>query len=123
MTHSSRCENAKPESRCRCSCGGRFHGISNQQRLAAMGNNERIMSTEFGGEVEEVLNKLTGESFRCTCSKTHTLNAFIGYPHDGGIAGKDDKRWWVYWHCPSCHYEWSWHKLLRRLKEQQPKGG
>jgi len=27
MTHNKRCELANPKSKCRCSCGGKYHGI------------------------------------------------------------------------------------------------
>lgn len=82
-----------------------------------IGNNEKYISTTDGGEIEEILNRLTGEAFKCTCGKTNELDRFIAYPHDGGIADKDGNKWWVYWHCPDCHYEWSWHKLIRRLDD------
>jgi len=28
MAHNSRCANANPDSKCRCSCGGKLHGIN-----------------------------------------------------------------------------------------------
>jgi len=28
MVHNKRCERANPNSKCRCSCGGKYHGIS-----------------------------------------------------------------------------------------------
>jgi len=28
MVHNIRCERADPKSKCRCSCGGKYHGIA-----------------------------------------------------------------------------------------------
>jgi hypothetical protein len=74
--------------------------------------NEPITS-EMGGEIAEVLSKLENEEFCCKmCSKVSKLTKFIGYEHEGGIAGSSGEKYWVYWICPKCKYQWAWHKIL-----------
>ena len=82
-----------------------------------MGVNEQYANVDFGGEVETVLRRLQGKKHRCSCMHENLMDKFVCYPHEGGLPDKHGKRWWLYWRCPNCGYEWSWHKLERRLDD------
>ena len=66
-------------------------------------------------EFEEVIEELTGKEFPCDCGKTHTLKRWKWYDHDGGLKDDNGNIWWLYWTCPSCGYQWAWHKIVHRL--------
>ena len=72
---------------------------------------ERTINENMGGEIAEVMKNLVGESFICSCKKEIFVNGWLGYPHEGGLADKDGKTWWIYIECPYCLYQWSWHKV------------
>ena len=81
----------------------------------------------MGGELGEMIHKLQGKTFQCTCRKhkktweqnTITLKSFLAYPHDGGLADKDGNKWWLYHTCPHCSYDWSWWKIDNKLDHQK----
>jgi hypothetical protein len=78
---------------------------------------------EMGGEIKELLDKIKDKEFSCTCSlwrgkKKQVLDSFLGYPHDGGLADKDGNKWWVYYRCKVCGYDWSFWKITNRLKKE-----
>lgn len=120
MTHNSRCELAKPLGKCRCSCGGKYHGIANERNDGFNGPT-RTVNENLGGEVGRTIKILTGVPFTCTCGKHQILGGFFGYPHTGGLDDKDGNRWWLYYECENrkCRYEWSWWKLCNRLTSQK----
>ena len=94
-----RCKNAKPKSPCHCRCGGKYHGINNI-------TNEypseyfRTLNECLGGEIGEIINKLSNEEFKCWCGKKFKVNHFIGYEHDGGLLDAEGTKWWVFVVCP-----------------------
>jgi hypothetical protein len=110
-----RCKNAKPDSPCKCRCGGRFHGI---KRVESEHPYDRTVNENMGGEVAEFIKKVKDQKFTCTCTKTFPVNQFMAYEHSGGLKDKDGKKWWVYVHCPHCSYDWSAWKLEARLDRQ-----
>ena len=55
--HNKRCENARATSPCRCSCGGKYHGVRNKESDTT---NIRSINERLGGEVSAILNALTG---------------------------------------------------------------
>jgi hypothetical protein len=121
MKHNSRCENARPKSKCRCRCGGRFHAINHEQSTTEVeGHAIRAVNENLGGEVARTIQILTDVPFTCTCGKKQVLGDFLGYPHASGLDDKDGNRWWVFYEClnPKCLYQWSWHKLVARLQQQ-----
>jgi hypothetical protein len=113
--HCAACENAKPKTRCKCSCGGVFHAINNIKNETE----GRAMNEQVGGELGEMIKKLKGKRFEClgTCHKKHTIRVLLAYPHDGGLADKDGKKWWLYYECDDCGYQTSWWKIQRRIEE------
>lgn len=117
MKHNIACENAKPKSKCKCRCGGLWHGTSNMQDKRI---DERTINENLGGEVAEVIKKLVGKSFVCSCEKEIFANGWLGYQHEGGLADKDGKKWWIYIECPYCEYCWSWHKV--EVEVNRPRG-
>lgn len=112
--HNKRCENANPNSPCRCSCGGKYHGIL----VAHDTNNSHVrhINTSIGGELAKRIILLSGKSFRCTCGKKSVIRHFNAYPHGAGLVDADGKQWWLSWMCPKCHLQWSWQKLESKLK-------
>lgn len=109
MKHSSRCEQANPKSKCQCRCGGRFHGIAHGKDDYNM--LIRTINENMGGEIENEMKLLKGKKFKCTCGKQTIINSFLGYPHEGGIEADDKEKWWVFFKCPHCNYQWSIDKL------------
>ena len=71
----------------------------------------------LGSEVEEFCQQVNTKDMTCTCGEVGRMNMLRGYPHDGGLIDSEGRRWWVYYHCPKCHYEWSHTKILRRIKD------
>ena len=114
MTHNSRCANANPRSRCECSCGGKNHGINHKDFLHE--NTDRGVNENLGGDIGKIIKTLTGLPFKCSCRKIQTLGNFFAYPHDSGLEDADGEKWWLFYRCTKCHYEWSWHKIMNRLK-------
>ena len=78
---------------------------------------EKGITVDDGGDIKEFINKIRGKSFKCWCQKVPKIDTFAGYPHDDGIADGNGKKWWVYWTCPNCQYDWSWTKLERRFDD------
>lgn len=124
MRHNQACELARPDTPCKCKCGGAFHGRIHQDKLNRWLNMEKNMTVEMGGEVgEEVQRILKKGKVRCygICFKETDAQDIRGYPHDGGLADKDGKKWWVYVHCSNpveregkleeCGYDTSWGKI------------
>ena len=78
--HSGDCENAHTD-RCRCWCGGEFHGIRSGVYAKIEGKiieptieGEKIMSKVDGGNVKKQIGELEGKMFRCVgpCNKPLT---------------------------------------------------
>ena len=112
--HSKRCENTKPKSKCKCRCGGYMHGIAHRDNVKLFA---RSLNANLGRNVGKMINSLTGGYFECTCGrKIHLYGNFLGYEHDAGILDKLGIKWWLYMSCPRCGYEWSWQKILKRIK-------
>jgi len=114
MKHPVRCENADPKGVCTCSCGGQKHGI-----LRSEGGNKyiRTININLGGEVTKTIEELEHKKLHCTCGKKFTLNHFLGYPHANGLIDGHGHKWWLFVECPQCKYQWSWQKVIHRIKK------
>ena len=110
--HNKRCENANPDSPCRCSCGGKYHGTRNKK---PDNTNIRSINEKLDGEVAKVLNALTGKEYRCTCGKNTILRNFMGYIHSDGVPDENGTKWWILFICPKCKHQWSWDKIQNRI--------
>ena len=71
---------------------------------------EKFIRGGEGGEVDEFCSTAQRKLMICTCGFQSIMHTFRGYPHEGGLADAEGKKWWVYYHCPNCHYEWSFTK-------------
>jgi len=122
--HSLDCENAH-ESRCRCSCKGKYHGtktgflarIDGQLINRPLGDDDRIMTHEDGGEVSKMLDELSGVKFHCigVCNNLIAASPIIGYPdHDGGFPDKDGRKWWLFITCAYCGYSTALWKIAKK---------
>jgi len=125
--HSGDCENAHTD-RCRCWCGGEFHGIRSGVYAKIEGKiieptiaGERIMTLDDGGMVTNELMTHAGEQFTCVgpCNKPLSTDVIWGYPdHSGGFADKDGRKWWLYVKCPLCNYATSLWKIKNHLIQE-----
>ena len=71
-----------------------------------LGLREKILTEKVGGELGETIAKLKDNSFRCCC-EDQVLDEFRGYDHIGGLSDQEGTKYWAYWQCPKCHYNWS----------------
>lgn len=110
--HTDRCRFAKTdESKCKCSCKGVLHGLSEDVKLDP---DEKILTEEDGGEVGKFIKKYKNKKYMClghSKNNIHTVNTFYGYPHDGGLSDKNGKKWWVFVYCPKNRYQTSFTHL------------
>ena len=125
--HSGDCENAHTD-RCRCWCGGEFHGIRSGVYAKIEGKiieptieGEKIMSKVDGGNVEKQIGELEGKMFRCVgpCNKPLTATPLWGYPHESGAMDGKADRWWLYVKCPFCNYATSVWKIQKHILTEQ----
>lgn len=119
--HNSRCEYANPKSKCRCRCGGSKHGIARHSDTES--RFIRSVNASLGGEAGRTIEILTNVPFQCTCGKRQFLGGFLGYPHTNGLDDKDGNRWWIFYECEKCQYQWNWAKLSCRVLQQKQLGG
>jgi hypothetical protein len=119
MKHNNRCEDANPKGKCQCHCGGALHGLNNMENNGI--TDERTITERMGGEIEQKIKELKGKTFTCSlnCKQKITVGAWLGYPHEGGLADKDGKKWWIYVECPKCSYDWSWHKIPNEIERER----
>lgn len=112
LKHDDSCELAKPDTPCHCECGGRYHAISKQKGLYGE-SMDKDMTIDMGGEVKEFIEKYEDKTIRCfgVCRKERKMDVFLGYEHDGGLADKEGRRWWVFFQCPKCRYGHSFAKM------------
>lgn len=78
------------------------------------------LTSVCGGELGDMIDKLSGEEFQCTCNHEFELgqeDGFVGYPHEGGLKDITGIKWWLYTKCPRCEYQWAWHKIESRLRK------
>lgn len=82
---------------------------------------ERSIDTTAGGEIAEIIEKLVGEKFMCTCRHVIHIeeSGFICYKHDGGLKDGEGQKWWLYIGCTGCNYDWSWTKVVQRVAFQK----
>lgn len=125
--HSLDCENAH-DSRCRCSCKGAYHGaksgflakIEGEYINRSLGDDERIMSLDDGGEIMKQIELFSGRKFQCigVCNKLIAASPIIGYPdHDSGYTDKDGRKWWLFITCAFCGYSTALWKIHKREQE------
>ena len=69
-------------------------------------------------EFEDTITMLYDKPFVCTCGREFFLGRHGKYEHSGGLLAENNIRYWLYWVCPKCKYEWSWRKILQKLKKQ-----
>jgi len=125
--HSGDCENAETD-RCRCWCGGEFHGVKsgvfakiNGEIIKPTIEGEKIMAINDGGEIPDLMTKLQNVKFRCVgpCNKPLDALPFWGYPdHDAGYADEDGRKWWLYVKCPFCNYATSLWKIKNHIIQE-----
>jgi hypothetical protein len=74
---------------------------------------DKIMTVDMGGEVADFIKKWDGKTIKCfgVCKSEQTMDKFVGYDHDGGLADADKNKWWVYFECPKCKYGHSFAKM------------
>lgn len=96
------CWNAKGK-RCRCRCGGAFHGIGR-----ANGEHKRRSTRQpprdpvLGSEQAQPFKQAITDSF-CSCGCDISGEPIYYYEHDAGWKVKGiEKRQWLYIHCPEC---------------------
>ena len=123
--HSPDCENAHT-ARCRCWCGGEFHGITTGVYATVNGvivkpvdgiKDEKIMTISDGAEMARIIGMYNGKTFKClgVCNKPLSASTLWGYPHPDGISDKDGQKWWLYVKCPRCNYATALWKIDQRL--------
>jgi len=123
--HSPDCENAHSD-RCRCWCGGEFHGIHSGVFAKIDGKpikpvilNEKIMSKVDGGDVADQIEFLGNTRFACVgCNRPLTSTPLWGYPHQGGSSDANGLFWWLYVKCPSCTYATSLWKIKNHIIQE-----
>lgn len=116
--HSMKCERARtPKKECKCKCGGAQHGIS--ARLDDYHDDPfgQPIDEDFGGKLWRRAKKLMKSIMKCTCGHEFKLTNPKGYLHQGGLEDKDGKAWWLYYSCPNCEYDWSWWKIVNRIRD------
>ena len=121
MTCCTTCRRAKPDGKCTCSCGGRFHGVDHESYVEYP---YHTVNKNLGGEAGKFIIKYTGVRMKCTCGKEYPLMGWLGYEHENGLKDENGTGWWIFWKCPHCHYQWAFHKIpvrLNNMKDQQIK--
>ena len=82
---------------CRCSCGGRYHGLGAKlSRLDEYAGYEAIM--------EEAIIKLFEDADCLICGHSLSGAPVYGYEHPDGF-NVDGRRLWVFAICPRCGYQ------------------
>ena len=66
---------------------------------------------------EDIVKYLKDRVFECTCGCRFRLDIPLIYEHPDGLPSRDGGRYWLYYMCPCCGYQWAWWKILRRLGE------
>lgn len=65
--------------------------------------------------LEEVINKLKDVKFKCSCGYRFHLSNPERYLHDGGLLSSDGKKYWLYYVCPKCGYQWAYWKIIKKV--------
>jgi hypothetical protein len=79
---------------------------------------ERILTTEMGGEIEQLIRETYQKRYECLGGHSghfEIVGAWYGYPHEGGLSDKDGRRWWPYQKCSQSNYEMSYWKVTERV--------
>jgi hypothetical protein len=123
--HSPDCANAETH-RCRCWCGGEFHGITTGIEARIKGEKikqhedpeEIFVTEEMGGEVAEAYRQFFNIEFQClgTCNRPIRANPLRADPHPDGRLDRDGKKWWLYVTCEHCQYQTALWKIPNRIK-------
>ena len=88
---------------CRCSCGGRYHGLGTKlARLDEYAGYEAVM--------DEVILKIFEDAKCLTCGESLRGAPVFGYEHPGGV-NVDGRRLWVFAVCVKCGYQNSLNKI------------
>lgn len=84
------------------------------------------LTKKMGGKIKTIIEQLEGYSTKCNSPSTRQGTTFTiqpnnwkGYRHEGGVKDKRGDRYWLYYECPHCHYQWSWHKLMSKIKKEK----
>lgn len=117
MNHDERCDHANPNNKCNCHCGGARHGSAYEQRQHDQFS--RSLNPNLGGEIAEMMLKLQDAPRpECNCGKRGceiVTDEPMGYPHDGGLADSQGRKWWLWYPSTKCGYQWSWGKVEHRI--------
>lgn len=117
--HNRKCELADLNTRCRCACDGRLHGISRAN--AKTDEPAKPMNIgKAGGEIQAFFHPLLGRDYACVCGDRVPIGQLMAYPHGGGMKDDHGQRWWVFCTCDACGAQMSgWHlpgRLVGRRK-------
>jgi len=97
---------------CRCSCGGRYHGLGAKlSRLDDYAGYEAIM--------EEAIIKLFEDADCLICGHSLSGAPVYGYEHPDGF-NVDGRRLWVFAVCPGCGYQNSLAKIMALKRRVNP---
>lgn len=113
--HNLACEHAKVKV-CHCGCKGMYHGIKRQ--VLADSAHGKPIGASMGGELGQAIKELSRKDFQCLgiCRKSIKAIGWLGEEHEGGLADKDGKKWWLWISCDNCGYETAWWKIPNRIK-------
>lgn len=78
---------------------------------------EITLTEDMGGEIAELIRSSAGKVYYCLglpVGHTETVGTWYAYPHEGGLADKDGRRWWAYQKCTHSNYEMAYWKIQRR---------
>ena len=99
--------------RCRCSCGGAFHGLGNAHGENRAKRDQQHFDSKPGAQ------KYWQHIKKPTCLCGHDLHGqpILHYPHDAGwtVEGCNERQW-LFITCPKCGYQNALWKLGRRTR-------
>jgi len=82
-------------------------------------NEDQVLTEEMGCEIGAIIRLLKGTNFHCSCGKDFEIKEILGYaPHSAGYMDRNNQKWWVFIHCPHCHYEWALWKIAQRIQNE-----
>ena len=95
---------------CRCRCGGRNHGYLMKKENARLDDYEYVL---YLSHVDEVASIFEGK--QCpNCGSRLDDAEILGYEHVEGLYVERFRlKLWIFAHCPDCHSDVSWRKVVR----------
>jgi len=66
--------------------------------------------------LQEIANFVVEKKAKCGCGYRFEQSDIGTYEHDYGIeVSGEERKQWVYFHCPRCHYDLALWKILDRI--------